>query len=864
MFAKIVNYISDASAPTDAIAGEKLLRESVPKLLQEDEHVEMAFKGRGGSGRDEDFFTTKRILRRNVMGVTGTRVNYLSIPYGTIKAFAVETAGSIDNDVELKIWSTGVGEASINFAKGKVDILEIKRYFNQKVLGSQVSGGAGDGDTSAVDSGGPTFQVVVPEGVFPGHLIQAPAPDGSMVQATVPPGAEPGQVFAVPYGRRTAPAPPPSAARADGGGGGGTIGNFANWLGDNARQISAPEAEAQLKAVNLLLADEQVELAFRCGRDRTVFTTRRMLFIDVQGISGQRIEYKTILWSRAKAFAVETAGTWDLDAQFTLWTDIPGMKKITQDLRKGQADVMAVQSFFSEKILGNAAVPPLGISMGKPEVQNGGGPARNNAGLAANFFALAGDDHREIDPGEAERQFRTSPPLLQANECVELAFKGRRDMVLFTPKRLIIVDVKGWSGKKTRYVTVPWASVKAFAVESAGSYDKDSEMKLWTEVDDITPGSDEKPPDPGISFIDQDFQKDKVDLFLIQRYLAARCLPQRGGGAGKEHHMMQQEVSAAGGGKGNESLLDWLGQNHQAIDPQMVDQRLRSQPPILQEDERVVLAFQVGRDLTLYTTKRVVMVDTKGFSGKRVMYVSIPYGSIRGFSVESAGSWDRDAEVKLFVKAPWMPMFQQDLRKGKANVMQIQTFLAGELLPCSAVPAGTGAIAPPLSPPAAAPAAPGEVDSFLSWLGGDARQIDAAEVNKSLHEAPCILQNDENVDLAFKCGRDMFVFTTKRILYVDVQGWSGKKVQYLSIPNTWWAAFAVQTAGSMDPDMEVAVYTDVLGVRKVEHDFKKGQADLFGVQAFLASKMLPKAAGTELEKAAAGLQLLGSALKLAA
>ena len=93
-----------------------------------------------------------------------------------------------------------------------------------------------------------------------------------------------------------------------------------------------------------------------------------------------------------------------------------------------------------------------------------------------------------------------------------MAFKGKRDMMLFTTKRLLIVNVKGWSGKKVNYLSVPWRAIQCFAVETAGSFlDMDAEMKLWTDIfyDPPPPhGENENPPpEPGMSFIEQNFQK---------------------------------------------------------------------------------------------------------------------------------------------------------------------------------------------------------------------------------------------------------------------------------------------------------------------------------------------------------------------
>ncbi len=57
--------------------------------------------------------------------------------------------------------------------------------------------------------------------------------------------------------------------------------------------------------------------------------------------------------THVKMFSVETAGTFDLDAQLVLFTDITGLTRIQQDLRKGKVDVTAVQKFLSDEFLGS-------------------------------------------------------------------------------------------------------------------------------------------------------------------------------------------------------------------------------------------------------------------------------------------------------------------------------------------------------------------------------------------------------------------------------------------------------------------------------------------------------------------------------
>jgi hypothetical protein len=70
-------------------------------------------------------------------------------------------------------------------------------------------------------------------------------------------------------------------------------------------------------------------------------------------------------------------------------------------------------------------------------------------------------------------------PLLIEGEQGYLAFKGMRDYVVFTSKRIIAVNVQGMTGKKKDYTSLPFAKVQAFSLETAGTFDLDAELELW-------------------------------------------------------------------------------------------------------------------------------------------------------------------------------------------------------------------------------------------------------------------------------------------------------------------------------------------------------------------------------------------------
>lgn len=69
--------------------------------------------------------------------------------------------------------------------------------------------------------------------------------------------------------------------------------------------------------------------------------------------------------------------------------------------------------------------------------------------------------------------------LLVPGEKVISAYKGLRDGVVFTDKRIIAVNVQGITGRKKDYSSLPYSKVVAFSVETAGTFDLDSELELY-------------------------------------------------------------------------------------------------------------------------------------------------------------------------------------------------------------------------------------------------------------------------------------------------------------------------------------------------------------------------------------------------
>jgi len=80
------------------------VREDFHKFLIDGESVFAGFK----TVRDQVVFTNKRVIAANVQGITGSKVDYTSLPYSKINAFSIETSGTFDLDCEIEFFMSEV------------------------------------------------------------------------------------------------------------------------------------------------------------------------------------------------------------------------------------------------------------------------------------------------------------------------------------------------------------------------------------------------------------------------------------------------------------------------------------------------------------------------------------------------------------------------------------------------------------------------------------------------------------------------------------------------------------------------------------------------------------------------------------
>jgi hypothetical protein len=122
-------------------------------------------------------------------------------------------------------------------------------------------------------------------------------------------------------------------------------------------------------------------------------------------------------------------------------------------------------------------------------------------------------------------------------------------------------------------------------------------------------------------------------------------------------------------------MLQGLFGNASEIDAKEIQRDLSD---ILIEGEAMVKAFRTVRDLFVFTDKRLILINKQGITGRKAEYHSIPYHSISHFVVETAGTFDLDADMKIYISGLAVP-YEREFKRG-ADIRGVQKTLAGFIL----------------------------------------------------------------------------------------------------------------------------------------------------------------------------------------
>ena len=123
----------------------------------------------------------------------------------------------------------------------------------------------------------------------------------------------------------------------------------------NLESISKEKSVTHLKekCPELLLQNEQVNLAFKAGRDKYYFTSLRIIIEDKQGLSGKRIEYKSCPYHTIKACLVKTPISLETDVKFKIFGE---SLDLTIGFDRNKTSIFDIQTFLNGKIFGDSII----------------------------------------------------------------------------------------------------------------------------------------------------------------------------------------------------------------------------------------------------------------------------------------------------------------------------------------------------------------------------------------------------------------------------------------------------------------------------------------------------------------------------
>ena len=99
---------------------------------------------------------------------------------------------------------------------------------------------------------------------------------------------------------------------------------------------------------DMLINGEQVIEAFKTVRDMVVFTNKRVLSINAQGVTGKKKDFTSLPYGKIQAYSIETAGVIDMDCELTFY--FSGIGQIRFEIRGGH-NIKKLNQVISEYIL---------------------------------------------------------------------------------------------------------------------------------------------------------------------------------------------------------------------------------------------------------------------------------------------------------------------------------------------------------------------------------------------------------------------------------------------------------------------------------------------------------------------------------
>ena len=113
-------------------------------------------------------------------------------------------------------------------------------------------------------------------------------------------------------------------------------------------KLARADESAANDVLPLLVPGEEIIGVYKALRDYVVFTNKRIIAVNVQGVTGKKKDFSSHPYAKIQVFSVETAGTIDLDSELALW--FSGLGRVKFDFT-GSSDIVKIGQLIGNAIL---------------------------------------------------------------------------------------------------------------------------------------------------------------------------------------------------------------------------------------------------------------------------------------------------------------------------------------------------------------------------------------------------------------------------------------------------------------------------------------------------------------------------------
>lgn len=118
--------------------------------------------------------------------------------------------------------------------------------------------------------------------------------------------------------------------------------------GDVFKLRKVKDEKVDNNILTLLVPKEEIIGVYKSVRDYVVFTNRRFISANIQGVTGKRRDYTIMPYSKISVFSIETSGVLDIDSELQLF--FSGVGKVTFEFT-GSSDIVEIGQMISRHLL---------------------------------------------------------------------------------------------------------------------------------------------------------------------------------------------------------------------------------------------------------------------------------------------------------------------------------------------------------------------------------------------------------------------------------------------------------------------------------------------------------------------------------